>query len=60
MPDVDLTAIFFWLSRHRWPMLHVHVALGDFLDGVPDYEGFARAAVAEGVRIFKTAGNSRT
>jgi NAD(P)H-dependent flavin oxidoreductase YrpB (nitropropane dioxygenase family) len=25
----------------------------------PDYEGFARAAVAEGVRIFETAGNNR-
>ncbi|KAF8500932.1 hypothetical protein F5888DRAFT_1793311 [Russula emetica] len=24
----------------------------------PDYEGFARAAVAEGVRIFETAGNN--
>jgi hypothetical protein len=27
-------------------MLHVHVTPGDFLDGVPDYEGFARAAAA--------------
>jgi hypothetical protein len=26
----------------------------------PDYEGFARAAVAEGVRIFETAGNNRS
>jgi hypothetical protein len=25
----------------------------------PDYEGFARAAVVEGVRIFETAGNNR-
>lgn len=25
----------------------------------PDYEGFARAAVEEGVRIFETAGNNR-
>jgi hypothetical protein len=25
----------------------------------PDYEGFARAAVEEGVKIFETAGNSR-
>jgi NADH:quinone reductase (non-electrogenic) len=25
----------------------------------PDYEGYARAAVEEGVRIFETAGNSR-
>jgi NAD(P)H-dependent flavin oxidoreductase YrpB (nitropropane dioxygenase family) len=25
----------------------------------PDYEGYARAAVAEGVRIFETAGNNR-
>jgi hypothetical protein len=41
-------------------MLHVHVTPGDFLDGVPDYEGFAREAVAEGVRTFKTAGNNHT
>jgi NAD(P)H-dependent flavin oxidoreductase YrpB (nitropropane dioxygenase family) len=26
----------------------------------PDYEGFARAAVEEGVKIFETAGNNRT
>jgi NAD(P)H-dependent flavin oxidoreductase YrpB (nitropropane dioxygenase family) len=26
----------------------------------PDYEGFARAAVAEGVRVFETAGNNRS
>jgi len=26
----------------------------------PDYEGFARVAVAEGVRIFETAGNNRS
>jgi hypothetical protein len=39
-------------------MLHIHVTPGDFLDGVPDYEGFT--AVAEGVRIFETAGNNRT
>ena len=26
----------------------------------PDYEGYARAAVEEGVRIFETAGNNRT
>jgi hypothetical protein len=26
----------------------------------PDYEGFARAAIAEGVRIFETAGNNRS
>ena len=26
----------------------------------PDYEGFARAAVTEGVRIFETAGNNRS
>lgn len=25
----------------------------------PDYEGYAKAAVAEGVRIFETAGNNR-
>lgn len=25
----------------------------------PDYEGYARAAVQEGVRIFETAGNNR-
>ena len=25
----------------------------------PDYEGYARAAVEEGVRIFETAGNNR-
>ena len=25
----------------------------------PDYEGYARAAVEEGVKIFETAGNSR-
>jgi NADH:quinone reductase (non-electrogenic) len=25
----------------------------------PDYEGFARVAVEEGVRIFETAGNNR-
>lgn len=25
----------------------------------PDYEGYARVAVAEGVRIFETAGNNR-
>ena len=25
----------------------------------PDYAGFARAAVEEGVKIFETAGNSR-
>ena len=25
----------------------------------PDYAGYARAAVEEGVRIFETAGNSR-
>jgi NADH:quinone reductase (non-electrogenic) len=25
----------------------------------PDYEGFARAAVEEGVKIFETAGNNR-
>ena len=25
----------------------------------PDYEGFARVAVEEGVKIFETAGNSR-
>ena len=25
----------------------------------PDYAGFARAAVEEGVRIFETAGNNR-
>ena len=25
----------------------------------PDYEGYARAAVDEGVRIFETAGNNR-
>jgi NAD(P)H-dependent flavin oxidoreductase YrpB (nitropropane dioxygenase family) len=25
----------------------------------PDYQGFARAAVEEGVRIFETAGNNR-
>jgi hypothetical protein len=33
MPDVDLIAIF-WLSRYRWPMLHVHVTPGDFLDEI--------------------------
>ena len=26
----------------------------------PDYEGYARAAVEEGVKIFETAGNNRT
>ena len=26
----------------------------------PDYEGYTRAAVEEGVRIFETAGNNRT
>lgn len=26
----------------------------------PDYEGYARAAVEEGVRVFETAGNNRT
>jgi NADH:quinone reductase (non-electrogenic) len=26
----------------------------------PDYEGYARAAVEEGVRIFETAGHNRT
>ena len=26
----------------------------------PDYEGYARAAFEEGVRIFETAGNNRT
>lgn len=26
----------------------------------PDYEGYARAAVDEGVKIFETAGNART
>lgn len=26
----------------------------------PDYEGFARVAVEEGVKIFETAGNNRT
>lgn len=26
----------------------------------PDYEGYARVAVEEGVRIFETAGNNRT
>ncbi len=26
----------------------------------PDYEGFARASVEEGVKIFETAGNNRT
>ena len=26
----------------------------------PDYEGFARASIAEGVRIFETAGNNRS
>jgi hypothetical protein len=26
---------------------------------IPDYEGFARAAVEEGVKIFETAGNNR-
>lgn len=25
----------------------------------PDYEGYARAAVEEGVKIFETAGNNR-
>jgi len=25
----------------------------------PDYEGYARAAVEEGVRVFETAGNNR-
>lgn len=25
----------------------------------PDYDGFARAAVEEGVKIFETAGNNR-
>lgn len=25
----------------------------------PDYEGYARAAVEEGVKIFETAGNAR-
>lgn len=25
----------------------------------PDYEGYARSAVEEGVRIFETAGNNR-
>lgn len=25
----------------------------------PDYEGYARAAVEEGIRIFETAGNNR-
>lgn len=25
----------------------------------PDYEGYARAALEEGVRIFETAGNNR-
>lgn len=26
----------------------------------PDYEGYAKAAVEEGVKIFETAGNNRT
>jgi NADH:quinone reductase (non-electrogenic) len=26
----------------------------------PDYEGYARAAVEEGVKIFETAGNNRS
>jgi NADH:quinone reductase (non-electrogenic) len=26
----------------------------------PDYEGYARAAVEEGVRVFETAGNNRS
>ena len=26
----------------------------------PDYEGYARTAVEEGVKIFETAGNNRT
>jgi hypothetical protein len=25
----------------------------------PDYEGFARVAVEEGIKIFETAGNNR-
>ena len=27
--------------------------------GSPDYEGYAKVAVEEGVRIFETAGNNR-
>ncbi|KAI0247307.1 hypothetical protein BJV78DRAFT_1285673 [Lactifluus subvellereus] len=42
------------------PALPSKQKLGDFLDGAPDYERFAHAAVAEGVRIFETARNNYT
>ena len=56
-PDALRTAIKETRTLTRYPF-GVNITLLPSISP-PDYEGYARAAVEEGVRIFETAGNNR-
>lgn len=46
-------------KRSKYGAIGVNITLLPSINP-PDYEGYARAALKEGIRIFETAGNSRT